>query len=140
MRLDSAEFPNATTENVTVTSPSDIGYNCVAWALEETDTWWEPSRGGYWPRRLQRGSGVEVYAGLFQSRGFVIGADESLVAGTRKIALFAAGGAFRHVARQLVSGLWTSKMGQRIDIEHELRALEGPEYGTVVEIMSRLEA
>lgn len=42
-----------------------------------------------------------------------------------------------HAARQLHSGAWTSKLGNAEDIEHELHALEGEIYGTVVVIMNR---
>jgi hypothetical protein len=38
----------------------------------------------------------------------------------------------------LVSGRWTSKLGNAEDIEHELRALEGEIYGAVALILKRL--
>ena len=42
-----------------------------------------------------------------------------------------------HVARQLPGGHWSSKLGPREDIEHELDGLVGREYGRVVMVMSR---
>ena len=58
--------------------------------------------------------------------------------GFEKIALFATDQAVPlHAARQLASGRWTSKLGEREDIEHALRDLEGEIYGTVVLIMKR---
>jgi hypothetical protein len=55
-----------------------------------------------------------------------------------KIAIFAdATGSPTHAARQLTSGRWTSKLGEAEDIEHELRAIEGDIYGTVVAILKR---
>ena len=42
-----------------------------------------------------------------------------------------------HAARQLASGLWTSKLGHSEDIEHDLRALEGDTYGMVALLLKR---
>jgi len=42
-----------------------------------------------------------------------------------------------HVARQLPSGRWSSKLGALQDIEHDLHDLEGTEYGSVVLVMKR---
>jgi hypothetical protein len=43
----------------------------------------------------------------------------------------------KHAARQLASGRWTSKIGVLEDIEHDLRDLEGDEYGKVVVVIKR---
>jgi len=42
-----------------------------------------------------------------------------------------------HVARQLPSGRWTSKMGFLEDIEHTVDALRGFYYGAVTQILKR---
>jgi hypothetical protein len=42
-----------------------------------------------------------------------------------------------HAARLLPSGLWTSKLGEWEDIEHDLLALEGDVYGTVALLLKR---
>ena len=43
-----------------------------------------------------------------------------------------------HVARQLPSGAWTSKLGASEDIEHRvLAALEGTLYGKVARLLRR---
>jgi hypothetical protein len=42
-----------------------------------------------------------------------------------------------HAARLLPSGLWTSKLGEWEDIEHDLHALEGDVYGTVALLLKR---
>ncbi len=49
-----------------------------------------------------------------------------------KLAIYAdADGLPKHVARQLVDGRWTSKLGGWEDIEHEaLEDLDSPDYGT----------
>ena len=51
-----------------------------------------------------------------------------------RLAIFAIGSTVKHAARQLRNGKWTSKLGQDVDIAHELRELEGPQYGSVVRI------
>jgi hypothetical protein len=61
------------------------------------------------------------------------------VSGVEKIAIYVRSDIPSHVARQLPNGKWTSKLGLREDIEHDLEALEGPEYGSVVLILSRPE-
>jgi len=42
-----------------------------------------------------------------------------------------------HAARQLSTGLWTSKLGQNYDISHTLEAIEGGLYGTVAMLLKR---
>jgi hypothetical protein len=73
--------------------------------------------------------------------GYTVGGDESLEPGIEKVALFADAAGFpKHASRQLSSGLWTSKLGESEDIEHELRALEGELYGTVAVFLKRPRA
>jgi hypothetical protein len=50
--------------------------------------------------------------------------------GYEKVAIYAApDGTPTHVARQLTSGLWSSKLGQLQDIQHRLEDLAGSVYG-----------
>ena len=128
------------------TSDHTDEYNCVAWALHETDRWWShiDLLGHYWPSSLERGASIAAYLSLFASEGFERCDDGDLVDGSEKIALFADGDEFTHVARQLPSGRWTSKLGRDCDIEHELEALvavrslmSSYRYGEVVAFMQR---
>ncbi len=59
--------------------------------------------------------------------------------GFEKIAIYAdKRNEFRHVARQLENGKWTSKLGDWEDIEHNtLKALESPQYGSVKILLKR---
>ncbi len=59
--------------------------------------------------------------------------------GIEKVAIFAdESGCPKHMARQLPSGKWTSKLGHDEDIEHsDLAVLEGGDYGRVVSILAR---
>ena len=55
-----------------------------------------------------------------------------------KLAIYATSdGKPQHIARQLPSGIWTSKLGRLEDIEHELAGLSGKLYGTVCKFMAR---
>ena len=50
-----------------------------------------------------------------------------------------------HMARQLFSGWWTSKLGNGEDIIHKLAGVEGPgfvgrDYGRVVQVLKRPRA
>ena len=88
----------------------------------------------YWPYELPRSSSLETYIALFRWAGYEIGdSDPSF----EKLAIFAQNGVFRHVARQLPSGQWTSKMGANVDIEHDLVAVQGGRYGDLHSIMQR---
>ncbi len=68
---------------------------------------------------------------VFALLGYVTSERDDEGVGTERLALFAnEHGEPTHVARQLPSGVWTSKLGSAEDIEHDsLAALEGPIYG-----------
>ena len=129
-----------------VTSGETNQYNCIAWAVGDTGDWWSPlvDAGHYWPIESPQRATLEVVRAAFEHEGFEACEDGRLVHGVEKIALFADEKTWTHVARQLESGGWTSKLGSDCDIEHELEALEGfddsPDayrYGRVVGFMSR---
>jgi hypothetical protein len=81
---------------------------------------------------------LPAFQALFSLLGYNVCEDESLESRFQKVALFAdSAGIPTHTARQLTSGLWTSKVGELEDIEHALHALAGERYGTVVTIMKR---
>lgn len=65
--------------------------------------------------------------------------DRSVQPDLKKIALYASvvDGQPTHAARQLATGAWTSKLGEELDLTHELHELEGPAYGTVVAIYAK---
>ena len=61
-----------------------------------------------------------------------------------KTAIYGMGNQFLHMAKQLPSGSWSSKLGRAWDIEHELEALTSAanlggqvQYGEVVAYMRR---
>lgn len=129
-----------------ITSPTTDDYTCIAWALGETHRRWDPLGflPDHWPEGLPRNDQLETIEAALRIEGFERCDDGSLVEGVEKIALFTEGARFTHVARQLSSGRWTSKLGDYCDIEHELEALvrvqsANPElrYGEIVAYMQR---
>ncbi len=134
-------FPALTEGRYRVTSPQDRDYNCIAWAAGDTHHWWWPSEDSareYWPAGVPRERTQAAFVAAFALFGYVVCDSEALESGHEKIAVFAdEQGRPTHAARQLSSGRWSSKLGKREDIEHELHDLEGALYGLVVLVMNR---
>ena len=133
-------FPQLQDAEWGVTSKPDDVYNCIAWAANVTTDWWWPVGPGrtYWPEGVRREATLDAFRELFTTLGYEVCADEKLEPGFEKIAIFADDQGFpTHAARQLASGRWTSKLGKLEDIEHDLPALAGVEYGSIAIVMSR---
>jgi hypothetical protein len=123
-------FPALGNSGYVVTSPSDIHYNCVAWALGETLRWWWPDEDSYWPEGVARDESVAGFIAAFREYGFKPCHDPHLEQGCAKIAIYTTtDNTPTHVSRQLESGLWTSKLGQLQDVQHRLEDLVGSLYG-----------
>lgn len=133
------KFPKLNGDDYKITSPIDIRYNCIAWAAEDANHWWEPDGFGmcYWPNGVPREYTIEAYLLAFQSLGFNECDNMDFERNYEKIAIFAKNSIPTHVARQLDSGMWTSKLGQNVDIEHNLYDLSESDYGQVVRILRR---
>jgi len=137
-----ALFPGLGTSTYRVTSAASRDYNCIAWAAEDTRHWWWPDLDPdndaiFWPRGVALEETLDAFAAVFATRGYVACSGEELEPGFERVALFAKAGAPTHAARQLASGRWTSKLGLREDIEHDLHAVSGDLYGTVVLLLKR---
>jgi hypothetical protein len=133
-------FPGLQGSAFLVTSPATRDYNCVAWAANDSARWWWPdldNDAAHWPTGVPVEETVEAFVQAFATLGFSRFESETPEPGFEKVALFAQGGTPTHVARQLPSGRWTSKLGQREDIEHDLHAISGDIYGSVVLILRR---
>ena len=128
-------FPGLQTTRFQITSPVDPAYNCIAWAANDASNYWWPVGEAakiFWPPTVPPEETLAAFSAIFVMLGYVASADEALEPGFEKVALFAnAHEVPTHAARQLSSGLWTSKLGRAEDIEHELHALEGEIYGAV---------
>jgi len=140
-----ANFPNLTAGSFAQTSPADLAYNCIAWALErDTSQWWQP--GGpspyYWPiPTAPRTTALTVYFEGFAAVGYRRCRRGVGLPGWQIIAIYSDHGRdFMHVAALIPGPIWSSKLGKNIDISHaSLHALEGGEYGQVTHFMRRLE-
>jgi len=140
MRLSSARYPALTPENHEETSPPDAAYNCIAWAVGDTDNFWWPDRQGgyYWPHDAPMGETLEAFTSAFSLVGYEPCDDGSLEPEYEKIAVFALAGSVKHAARQLADGRWTSKIGSNVDISHaDVNGVSGPFYGDVVLFLRR---
>jgi hypothetical protein len=92
----------------------------------------------YWPPGVPYEETVSAFIQAYGTLGYFPCPHGDPEPGFEKVVLFALNGAVKHAARQLVSGLWSSKMGAEEDIEHVLNAVEGPAYGTPVQFLKRL--
>lgn len=136
------DFPNLASSEYKLTSPDTIDYNCVAWAAEDDQTWWWPDAQNthYWPPGVPREETLEAFKQAFQTIGYQVCEGDALEEGFQKIAIYTdSNNVPKHVARQLSSGKWTSKLGSDEDIEHvNLQGLAGqPGYGEVTCFMKR---
>lgn len=134
-----ARHPGLRRGEFRLTSPATRSYNCIAWAAEDDSRWWATTEFElyYWPTGAPRENTVEGWAAALASVGYERCAEVIPDPGVTHVALYGRDGEALHVARQLPNGRWTSKLGQNVDIEHELEALVGDDYGSVAMIMRR---
>jgi hypothetical protein len=131
-------FPKLRKDNHQITSPKNDGYNCIAWAAGYTTRWWWPGdpETTFWLG--EREETLASFRFIFLSLGFSECDLEISEPGFEKIALFVdLGGIPTHAARQLPIGRWSSKLGLSEDIEHNLKDLEGIEYGKVALVLRK---
>ena len=135
-------FPALAASGYSKSSEYDPSYNCIAFSVHDTGQWWErlPVHGYYWP--LDRDDRIEDWINALKLNNYTVTNSQELEQGMEKIAIYVGyDGSPTHVARQLASGSWTSKIGKLEDIVHSsTRALEGDEYGEVQIIMKRKRA
>jgi hypothetical protein len=77
---------------------------------------------------------MQAFEAWFAADGWEETGNDQIQDGYEKIALFVLGDQPTHAARLLPTGVWTSKLGQDIDLSHALGDLDGPKYGAVVKI------
>jgi hypothetical protein len=128
-----------------IKSPRDPKYNCIAYAVGDLTQFWDdlglpPAvrvKGYYWPPGAPSTGTLEGWIKVFEIHGYRETDDASLESEYEKIAIYASASGPEHVARQKASGVWTSKMGKSVDMEHFIEALEGVFCGRVAKIMKR---
>ena len=132
--------------NWRVTSKNDPRYNCIAWAAVRSNVWWSPSEkrlpGVEWPFNLPPNFEPSTLVKLYEHLGYEICESDSCENGFQKVAVYTktenGKAIWTHAARQLRSGMWTSKLGQAWDIEHSSPdTICNVDYGIVHAIMKR---
>jgi hypothetical protein len=128
-------------------TPLRFGYNCIAYAAGDTNVRWWPHLNKfqfYWPPHLPRQplnqETLENFIHAFEWKGYKKCRNGKFKKGIEKVAIFINPSTKTptHAARQLASGVWTSKCGNLEDIQHEtLAAVEGNTYGKVVCFLNR---
>jgi hypothetical protein len=131
-------FPGLHGSGYLVTSPVDDRYNYVAWGAHDQGRWWWPDEDSYWPEGVSREETIAAFVAALGELGFRSCDDPLLEPGYEKAAVYAMpDGMPTHVARQLPSGSWSSKLGQLQDIEHQLEDLAGSVYGYCAHFLKR---
>ncbi|MFM6320741.1 MAG: hypothetical protein ACKPH1_06190 [Microcystis panniformis] len=112
-----------------ITSPITLYYNSFAWAVNDQERCWFPDRfeTEYWPAGIPRENTLSAFIDAYSTNGFEVcpTRDPHLEFSpngffVEKIAIYTIDGRPSHACRQLNSGRWTSKIGVREDVEHEL--------------------
>ena len=119
-----------------ITSNQTTRYNCFAWAAHDELNNWEPE-GDYWPEGCLRELTIPAFIEAYGSLGFSSVTTRRSPKRVERIAIFTVNGVPQHAARQLSSGLWTSKLGHGFDISHKLKSICCDDYGEVAVILER---
>jgi hypothetical protein len=124
-------FPKLQSDKYTITSPNTPDYNCIAWAAGEIYPPWWPDEDHYWPEEAICENTIEAFISAFELREYKTCDNPDYENNFEKVALFVDDNNVpTHMARQLDSDTWTSKLGKGVDIIHSsLEALEGKIYG-----------
>jgi hypothetical protein len=140
MQLVIPDFPNTHFEPFIITSPQTTFYNCIAWAFGDDSKWYwpDPDDMAYWPPNISRTVDINSFIELYNLIGYNVCQSPVLETGFEKIAIFVDSNNIpTHAARQVASGLWTSKLGMEYDIQHTLASMNNGVYGVARVFMSR---
>ena len=136
-------WPNLTEDNHEITSDPDPLYNCIAWAADDNSAKWWPrdDEEYFWPDEAPMEETVDAFMAAFALRGYEPCDGPELEDGYLKVVIYAEGTEPGHMARQLETGQWTSKLGISEDIRHVLpEDVETKRYGQVTQFMRRPRA
>ncbi len=139
-------FPNLSGSTWRISSDIDEAYNCIAFAVYDTQQFWDPNivgiPGYYWPPGVSRDDNLPSWMAVFEIHGFRVCESGDVEAGFEKIAIYTYENHVpTHVARQLQDGTWTSKLGPDEDIEHpNPEGLDSIMYGGAEVFMRRPRA
>ena len=130
-------FPGLKNTDYAIISPRTPKYNCIAWAVGDTTRFWWPRDEAYWPPTVPKEATIDALVQAFETLGYAHCNTADKENGIEKVAIYAKGQEPKHAARQLKSGMWTSKLGNEEDIVHTLDGLAGEMYGDVVRLLMR---
>jgi hypothetical protein len=136
-------YPGLTADKGKNKSPKTSVYNCVAWAAAWDKTrWWQPDTyepGMYWPHGISKDGSIACFISLFESLSYRKCNSSDMEILFEKVAIYESpSGDFMHVAREINSGTWWSKLGEDEDIFHNSpKGLEGTSYGTAKYFLKR---
>ncbi|MFS4448699.1 hypothetical protein [Maribacter sp. 2307UL18-2] len=148
-----SDFPNlASDSHFKIVDGPNPNFNCIAWAGNRSDVWWQAlpidKRPMFrfdgvqvdWPFEVEDEFSIKTLIDLFTHLKYESCSDDSYEEGYRKIAFYQLNGDATHASRQLVSppntGIWTSKLGPSFTINHGSPfTIESPLYGKVCHFM-----
>ena len=134
-----ALFPRLAREGYKIVGEPTKQYNCIAYAADDTNEWWEFTEGRYWPNYATRAQRMESLVEVFTGLDYKPCDNSGLESGYDKVALYGIQGRYTHAALQTPTGRWRSKIGRGPLIEHlSPESLAGEEYGTPTIYMRRL--
>ncbi len=134
------EFPSLRDSSYEITSPYTDDYNCIAWAAGDTGNWWWPEDDSYWPMNAPREYTLENFILAFQTLGFEpCDFSEQIEPDFEKVVIYVDDDHKpQHMAKQIDSGNWSSKLGRAWDIEHHtLQGVECLDYGRAKQMLKR---
>jgi hypothetical protein len=122
-----ARFPALKKSNNSVTSDSDVQYNCVAFAAGVTNRKWWPDfhPDFYWPPGSPRINTIASFIKAFETLGYESCNDGKYEHGFEKVVFYVKDGLPTHAALQVGRNKWKSKLGNWYDVEHTAEALSG---------------
>jgi hypothetical protein len=136
-------YPRLAADGGKEKSPKTSKYNCVAWAAAwDKNNWWQPDTfepGMYWPEGVQRDGTIQCFICLFETLGYHKCDSSKMEIFYEKVAIYEnVFGEFKHVAREKISGVWWSKLGEDQDVYHNTpEGLECSGYGKPKQILKR---
>lgn len=116
-------------------------YNCLAWAAREKHRRWDFAKGAYWPAGVKKLTGIAYLVGAYLAEGFGVcnkDACDKYDPTSDSIVLYQLNRIGTHAARLLHNGMWSSKLGDLEDVQHQTaEALSGERYGNPMVYMKR---
>ena len=141
-------------ESFKVVDRRNPNYNCIAWAANVTDCWWQslpldkrPTIGldgvKYdWPFDVDDEFSIKTLTEIFTHLGYTKCENGEYEDDFKKVAFYEKDNKATHAARQLTAdknkGIWSSKLGRSFLIHHGTPySIESNKYGKVVAFMKK---